>query len=139
MVIAVDAAGGDFYPENPIQGGIEALKSEETLNLIFVGPEDIITKELSSHSYDKNRVQVLHAPDIVTMDDPASAAIKTKKNSSIAVGISAHKEEKCDAFVSAGNTGALLAASTIILGKLEGVIRPTILQLHFQQFGVFLC
>lgn len=126
MVIAVDAAGGDFYPENPIQGGIEALKSDESLKLIFVGPEDIITKELSSHSYDKNRVQVLHAPDIVTMDDPASAALKTKKNSSIAVGISAHKDEKCDAFVSAGNTGALLAASTIILGKLEGVIRPTI-------------
>ena len=126
MVIAVDAAGGDFYPENPIKGGIEALNDDDSLNLIFVGPEDLITKELSLHTYDDNRVQVLHAPDVVTMNDSASAVLKSKKQSSISVGISAHKEDKCDAFVSAGNTGALLAASTIILGKLQGVLRPTI-------------
>lgn len=126
MVIAVDAAGGDHYPENPVKGGLEALKANDSLRILFTGPSDIIENMLSEQSYDSGRVDILHAPDIVTMDDPASAALKTKPNSSITVGIKAHKEGKCDAFVSAGNTGALLAASTIILGKLEGVHRPTI-------------
>lgn len=126
MVITVDAAGGDYYPENPVKGGLEALEANDSLRIIFAGPSDIIEKELEKHSYDSDRVEILHAPDIVTMDDSASAAIKTKPNSSIAAGIKAHKEGTCDAFVSAGNTGALLAASTLILGKLPGVHRPTI-------------
>ena len=126
MVIAVDAAGGDHYPENPVKGGLEALNANESLHILFTGPSDIIEKELSELSYDSGRVDILHAPEIVTMDDSASAALKNKPNSSISTGIKAHKEGRCDAFVSAGNTGALLAASTIILGKLEGVHRPTI-------------
>ncbi len=126
MIIAVDAAGGDFFPKNPIEGALFALNEDASLQIIFVGPEEILSEELQKHTYDKSRVQVIHAPEIIDMHDSPSAAVKSKRNSSITVGINLHKEGKCDAFVSAGNTGALLAASTFILGKLEGVLRPTI-------------
>ena len=126
MVIAVDAVGGDFYPGNPVQGALEALKENDQIKLILVGPEDLIKKELNEKSYDQQRLSILHAPQIVGMDESPSSAVKTKRESSIVKGISAHKQGECDAFVSAGNTGALLAASTLILGKLNGVSRPVI-------------
>ena len=126
MVIAVDAAGGDYFPKNPVEGAILALQEDASLQIILVGPEDLLEKELANYTYDKKRMEVVHAPEIIGMHDSPSAAVKSKRNSSISIGINLHKEGKCDAFVSAGNTGALLAASTFILGKLQGVLRPTI-------------
>lgn len=128
MIIAVDAVGGDHYPENPILGGLEALSQQPDLNILFVGPEKLIRSHLDKVEldYDSRRINVLHASEIITMDDSASAVLKDKQNSSISVGIQAHKAGDCDAFVSAGHTGALLAATTFILGKIEGVYRPTI-------------
>lgn len=126
MIVAVDAAGGDYFPKNPIEGALLALKEDPSLQIILIGPEDIINRELEKHSYDAQRLSVQYAAEIITMEDSPTAAVKTKRNSSISVGINLHKEGKCDAFVSAGNTGALLAASTFILGKLPGVLRPTI-------------
>lgn len=126
MLIAVDAVGGDHYPKNPVLGAIEALKVDDSIEVLLLGPEDLIQTELLGQEYDQNRLHIQHAPEIIGMQDSPSAAVKSKRSSSIAIGISAHKNGDCDAFVSAGNTGALLAASTLILGKLEGVIRPTI-------------
>ncbi len=126
MVIAVDAAGGDFYPANPVEGGILALAEYPTLQIIFVGPEAMIREELTKHEYDLDRVHVQDAPEIIGMEESPASAVKNKRNSSITIGLGMHKAGKCHAFVSAGNTGALLAASTFILGKLEGVSRPTI-------------
>ena len=126
MIVAVDAAGGDYYPGNPVEGALLAIKENSELTVLLVGPEEMINKELAKHEYDKSKVLVQHAPDIIGMDESPSQAVKGKRESSIVVGISLHKAGKCDAFVSAGNTGALLAASTFILGKLQGVLRPTI-------------
>jgi len=126
MIIAVDAVGGDHFPENPVQGGIQALREMPDLELLFVGPESLIKEELSRHTYDSGRVNILHAPEIISMQDSASAVLKEKKNSSISLGLQAHKAGKCHGFVSAGHTGALLTASTVFLGKIEGVYRPTI-------------
>ena len=126
MIVAVDAAGGDYFPKNPIEGAILALQENSSLEILLVGPEDMLNDELKNHSYDSNRLKVVHAPEIIGMDETPASAVKQKKNSSITVGVNLHKEGKCDAFVSAGNTGALLAASTLILGRLKGVARPTI-------------
>lgn len=126
MVIAVDAVGGDHFPENPILGGVMALEENDSLEILFVGPVDLIEKELEKYSYDQNRISILDAPEIVSMDDPSSAPVKSKPNSSINLGVKAIKSGSVNGFVSAGNTGALLMASTLFLGKLEGVIRPTI-------------
>lgn len=126
MVIAVDAVGGDFFPQNPILGAIKAIEEDDSLEILLVGPEKMIRNELEKHSHPAGKVHVLDAPEIIGMDESPTSAVKSKMDSSIAVGIGAHKKAQCSAFVSAGNTGALLAASTFILGKLEGVIRPTI-------------
>ncbi|MFN1834054.1 phosphate acyltransferase PlsX [Balneola sp. MJW-20] len=126
MIVAVDAAGGDYFPQNPIEGSIQAIREFDGLNILLLGPEELINKKLSEYDYDNSRITVHHAPDIIGMDESPAAAVKTKQQSSIVVGLGLQKAGKCDAFVSAGNTGALLAASTFILGKLEGVQRPTI-------------
>ena len=126
MIIAVDAVGGDHIPENPVKGSIQAVREKEDLTVVLVGREGMLKDELQNHEYDKNRISIQDAPEIIEMDAPPAQAIKTKKNSSIAVGLGMHKAGNCDAFISAGNTGALLAASTLLLGKLEGVVRPTI-------------
>ncbi len=126
MIVAVDAAGGDFYPKNPIEGALLAIEENKDLTVLLVGSEKIVKKELETHTYDEKRVLIYDAPQVIGMEESPSHAVKTKQQSSIVVGVGLHKAGKCDAFVSAGNTGALLAASMFILGKLEGVIRPTI-------------
>lgn len=126
MVIAVDAAGGDYYPESPVKGAVQAIEEHDNLNIVLVGPEEAIKEELGKIDYDTSRIMVQHAPEIIEMDESPAQAVKTKKNSSIVVGLGMQKAGKVDGFISAGNTGALLAASTFLLGKLKGVIRPTI-------------
>jgi len=126
MLIAVDAVGGDHFPGNPVLGAIEACKDNEDIQILLVGPEELIQEELNKHTTVHSRISVLNAPQIINMDEAPATAVKGKRQSSIVVGLSAQKEGLCEAFVSSGNTGALLAASTLILGKLEGVLRPTI-------------
>ncbi|MEL7834354.1 phosphate acyltransferase PlsX [Fodinibius sp. Rm-B-1B1-1] len=136
MIIAVDAAGGDHYPTSPVEGSIQAINENSSLTVVLVGPEDMINAELDGHEYNEERLLVQHAPEIVGMNESPAQAVKTKQNSSIVSGIGMHKAGKCDAFVSAGNTGALLAASTFLLGKLEGVSRPTIAAMYPTVNGV---
>lgn len=126
MIVAVDAAGGDHFPKNPVEGAILALQDDPSLDVLLIGPEDSIADELSGKEYDSERLHVQDAPQVIGMEESPSSAIKNKQQSSIVVGMGLHKVGKCDAFVSAGNTGALLAASAFILGRLEGVSRPTI-------------
>ncbi len=130
MIIAVDAVGGDYYPKSPVEGSIQAIKEDPNLTVVLVGPEDVINDELGNHDYDPERLVVQHAPEIIGMDESPAQAVKTKQNSSIVTGVGMHKKGKCNAFLSAGNTGALLAASTFLLGKLEGVSRPTIAAIY---------
>jgi glycerol-3-phosphate acyltransferase PlsX len=124
--VAVDAVGGDFFPQNPVQGAIQAVGEDKNLAVILVGPEKLCKDELEKQEYAGDRISVFNAPDIITMDDSPAAAVKNKPQASIPVGLTLHAKGQCDAFVSAGNTGALLAASAFILGRLEGVMRPSI-------------
>ncbi len=126
MIVAVDAAGGDYFPKNPVEGSLLALQDNAELEILLIGPEQSIRQELEGREYDKARIHIQDAPQVVGMDESPSSAIKNKQQSSIVVGMGLHKAGECQAFVSAGNTGALLAASTLILGRLQGVARPTI-------------
>ncbi len=130
MIVAVDAAGGDYFPKNPVEGALQAIAEDSSLTVILVGQEDPIREVLSAHDYDEKRVIVQHAPQIIGMEESPANAVKNKQQSSIVIGLGMHKAGKCDAFISAGNTGALLAASTFILGRLKGVLRPTIAALY---------
>lgn len=125
MKIVVDAMGGDFAPGNVIAGVIEAIK-EFNVPIVLIGQQDQIEAELKKYSYPKEMIEIVHAPEVVAMDDHAAIAIRQKKNSSITLGIGLLKKEGYSAFISAGNTGAVVAASTIVLGMIPGVDRPGI-------------
>ncbi len=125
MKIVVDAMGGDYAPESVVAGAIEAVK-EFDVDITLVGIAEQVQKELKKFRYPQGRIEVIHAPTIVGMDEPATISLRGKKDSSISVGINLLKEKGFDAFVSAGNTGAVVAASTINLGMLKGVERPAI-------------
>ncbi|HEX5009600.1 MAG TPA: phosphate acyltransferase PlsX [Planctomycetota bacterium] len=124
--IAIDAMGGDHAPGCVIEGVALAISrgvapAEE---LVLVGREEEIRPLLARHQV--QGVDVLHAPDIVAMDESAAAAIRSKRASSLVVAMKAVADGKAAAFVSAGNTGAVVAASTLVLGRLKGVARPGI-------------
>ena len=125
MRIVVDAMGGDHAPQNVIAGVVDAL-NEYQVPITLVGISQSIEKELSAYKYPKNLLEIIHAPEVVAMDDHAAVAIRQKKNSSITLGIGLLKKPGYDAFISAGNTGACVAASTIVLGMIPGVDRPGI-------------
>ncbi len=123
--------GGDHAPANVIAGAVDALvETRGRFTLLLVGQEDRIREELGKHpavsSLPTGCYEICHAREVIGFNDPATAPIKTKRDSSITVGITLHKEGKADAFVSAGHTGAMLSASTLLLGRIEGVSRPTI-------------
>ncbi len=125
--VVVDAMGGDFAPRNVVLGAYEAIREKgSSIEIILSGPEKIILDELKKNNIDSNLFIIKDAPDTITMHDSATTAIKAKKQSSIVVGITLLKDKAADAFVSAGNTGAVMTASTLILGRLKGISRPTI-------------
>jgi len=123
--IVVDAMGGDYAPESVVAGIVEALKEFDVF-ITLVGIQEQILAELKKYNYPKDRVEIIHAPTTIAMNEPATVSIRGKKDSSISVGVNLLKEQGYDAFVSAGNTGAVVAASTIFLGMLRGIERPAI-------------
>ncbi len=120
--------GGDFAPANVVRGSIDALAAGHTgLEILLVGPGELIRAELPAGGGDRApSLTVVEASEVITMKDGPTAALKQKKDSSIAVGLRLQTAGRADAFVSAGNTGAVMSASTLILGRIGGVSRPTI-------------
>jgi len=128
MRIVVDAMGGDHAPSATVSGSLLALDDSRypDLEIVLVGREDTIREELSSTPPLPAKLQIQHAEQVVSMKESPTKAIKHKPNSSIAVGINLLQSNEADAFVSAGNTGAVLTSSLLSLGRIEGVNRPTI-------------
>lgn len=121
--------GSDSAPLSELQGVSDfANIHQEAKNtqFFFIGKEDVIKQHLSSINLDNVDYKIIHTNEVVSMDDDATIALKQKKNSSIAVGIQMQKDGEIDAFLSAGNTGAMLSTSTVLLGRIKGVSRPTI-------------
>src|SRR6266850_2328317 len=119
MRIAVDAMGGDYAPQNIIAGAVDALRSYGKIQKLFlVGDTARIQVEPDS------RLQILHASEVIEMNDPPVQSVRRKKDSSMTRAIELVKQGEADAIVSAGNTGALLTASHLKLRTLEGVDRP---------------
>jgi glycerol-3-phosphate acyltransferase PlsX len=125
--IALDAMGGDFAPEVPVKGALAAAAElPEPCEIQLVGRQDEIQAVLSRHDAVADRFRIVDAPDVVGMGEKPLAAVRGKPRSSIAVGLGLQKRGEADAFISAGNTGAVMAASTILLGLHPGVERPAI-------------
>lgn len=126
MKIIVDAMGGDNAPNEIVNGCIDALQKEEGFNLLLVGDEHQIDAILKDRDFDKSRLEILNTCEVITGDDVPTVAIKKKCDSSMVVGLNMLKENKGDAFVSAGNSGALLTGSLLLVGRMKGVIRPAL-------------
>ncbi|MGB9771282.1 MAG: phosphate acyltransferase PlsX [Candidatus Kapaibacteriota bacterium] len=127
--IAVDTMGGDFAPLNEVQGAILAYRNREpftNFEIVLVGDESKIREAIKNYNPKEFNYSIVHAEEIVTMHDDPTAVIKKKRNSSLYKGIKLLAENYVDAFVSAGNTGAVLSTATVLLGRIEGVSRPTI-------------
>lgn len=136
--VVLDAMGGDNAPQAPVQGAVEALKENESMKLILVGRTEDIRKELSKYTYDENRIEIVHAEDVIGFDEPPVMAIRKKKNSSIVVGMNLVKKGEADAFVSAGSTGAILVGGQGVVGRIKGVERAPLAPLIPTTAGVSL-
>jgi glycerol-3-phosphate acyltransferase PlsX len=127
MKIALDAMGGDFGPPNIVGGAVMALREYPHIEKLFlVGDTPRIEKELAKHRCNDRRIEIVHATQVVEMSDGAVDAVRRKKDSSVSRAVDLVKKGDADAIVSAGHTGAAVAATTIKLRTLPGVDRPGI-------------
>ncbi|OHB64847.1 MAG: hypothetical protein A2Y77_16660 [Planctomycetes bacterium RBG_13_62_9] len=127
MRIAVDAMGGDHAPDEIIAGALEALsRLDREDSIVLVGPQELIEQKLAGHKYDKDRISIADAPDVIAMDEKPIDSLRKKPRSSIAVLAKLAKLDRTDAVISAGNTGACVAAFQMRMRTLPGVNRPGI-------------
>lgn len=131
--VALDAVGGDHAPSAIVAGAVRAVQeSAEPLHILLCGPQAAVEAELENAltgagGSAAEMLTVVDAPDVIAMDESPSQALKSKQNSSIHIGMGLVKAGRADAFASAGNTGAIMAAAYFILGRLPGVSRPSVI------------
>jgi phosphate acyltransferase len=126
MRIALDAMGGDYAPAVNIDGALDTISDFPDIHIILVGDESVLQQELKGKRYSSDRITLLHASQIVGMDESPSAAIRKKKDSSIRRGIELVKSGDADAFVSAGHSGVVMGTALLCLGTSDMVDRPAI-------------
>lgn len=128
MKIAVDCLGGDNSPRANVDGAVLALNKHDDLFVVFVGDEEGIKQALSTNNDAakvQSRIEIIHAPEVITGEERPTDALRSKKNSSMVRAINLLREdESVDALVSNGCTGSLVAASTLRIGRIKGIRRP---------------
>ncbi|MFI3325173.1 MAG: phosphate acyltransferase PlsX [Clostridia bacterium] len=137
MKIAVDAFGGDNAPLEIIKGCIDA-RNEYNIDIILTGDEEKIKSCAKENSLDISKIEILHAPDVITMEDEATDIVKAKSQSSMAIGLKAVKDGKADAFASAGNSGAVVVGATTIVKRIKGIKRVTFAPIMPKDKGFFI-
>lgn len=121
--VAVDAMGGDNAPVEIIKGAVEAINESNEVKVFIVGQEAIIDSELAKYSYNHDQVEVVNATEVIETAEPPVNAIRKKRDSSIVVAMKLVHDGKCDAYVSAGSTGATLVGGQLVVGRIKGVER----------------
>lgn len=122
--VAVDAMGGDNAPVEIVKGAIDAVNESSHVKVYLVGQEALINRELAKYTYNKEQVEVVPASEVIETAEPPVMAIRKKKDSSIVKALYLVKDGTCDAYVSAGSTGATLVGGQVIVGRIKGVERP---------------
>jgi len=125
MKILVDAMGSDHYPQPDVEGAVQAAR-EYGVEIVLVGNKEIIEPELAKHNVSGLRLSTVHASQLIEMQEHPAAAVRAKKDSSMVVGMEMLRQGQVDAFVSAGNSGGVLAAALLHLGRIKGVKRPAL-------------
>lgn len=122
--VAVDAMGGDNAPLEIVKGAVDAVNENKHIKVYLTGKEQVVRAELEKYKYDKERIEVVNAEEVIETAEPPVMAIRKKKDSSIVVAMNLVKNKECDAFVSAGSSGAILVGGQLIVGRIKGVERP---------------
>ena len=121
--VVVDAMGGDYAPEWIIRGAVEAINEGAKAQIILTGKEDVIKKELAKYTYDQSKIEVVNATEEITCHEAPVQAVRSKKDSSLVVGLNMVKNGEADAIISAGSSGAILAGGQLVVGRSKGVKR----------------
>lgn len=125
MKIIVDAMGGDLAPQAPVEAAARAAR-ELDVEIVLVGNTAVIEKELNKYEYPKDKVSIVHAPEVISNHEEPAKAVRSKKGASVVVAANLLKKGEGDAMLSMGNTGALLTAGLLIVGRIKGIIRPAL-------------
>lgn len=136
--VAVDAMGGDYAPEEPVKGAVDAVNQNKEIFVYLVGKEEVISQELAKYTYPENRIQIVNASEVIETGEAPVKAIREKKDSSMVVALQMVKKQEADAAVSSGSTGALLVGGQLIVGRLKGIHRPPLAPLIPTAKGVSL-
>jgi glycerol-3-phosphate acyltransferase PlsX len=130
--------GGDNAPVEIVKGAVEAVNDSSKVKVYLVGQEDVVNRELANYTYNKEQMEVVNATEIIEMAESPVMAIRKKKDSSLVKALNLVKDGTCDAFVSAGSTGATLVGGQVIVGRIKGVERPPLAPLIPTATGVSL-
>lgn len=122
--VAVDAMGGDNAPVEIVKGVVDAVLANDHVKVYLTGQEELVRRELEKYTYPADRIEVVNATEVIETAEPPVMAIRRKKDSSIVKALNLVKDGTCDAFVSAGSTGATLVGGQVIVGRIKGVERP---------------
>lgn len=136
--VAVDAMGGDNAPGEIVKGAVDAVNMRKDIQVLLVGKQDMVKEELKKYTYPKDQIRVVHAEEVIETAEPPVNAIRSKKNSSLVVGMNMVKQKEADAIVSAGSSGAILVGGQVIVGRIKGIERPPLAPLIPTEKGVSL-
>ncbi|HSP47063.1 MAG TPA: phosphate acyltransferase PlsX, partial [Clostridiaceae bacterium] len=137
MRIAVDGMGGDFAPVEVVHGCVLAVQ-EYGVEVTITGPKEVIEKELSKYEFDRSKIDILDAREVISLEEAPVMAMRRKKDSSLRRAFDLVKEKKADAVVSAGSTGALLAGGLLVIGRIKGIDRAALAALIPGKNGHFM-
>lgn len=129
MKIIIDGMGGDNAPAEIVKGAVDASKLTDH-EICIIGKSELIEAELEKCNYDPDKITVIDAREVIEMTDAPVKAVRTKKNSSMVKGLEMIKNGEGDLFISAGNTGALLAGGLFVLGRIQGIDRPALASIY---------
>lgn len=127
LKIVVDAMGGDNAPSEIVKGALDALADRDDFKIILTGDESLVKHELDKYTFDASRVELVHCSQVITNDDVPTSAVRSKRDSSLVVGLNILKNDiSAGGFVSAGSTGAVLTGGIMFIGRIKGVMRPAL-------------
>ncbi len=136
--VAVDAMGGDNAPTEIVKGAVDAVNENSKVKVYLTGKQEVIEKELAGYTYNKEQIEIVNATEVIETAEPPVMAIRKKKDSSIVAALNLVKDGVCDAFVSAGSSGAVLVGGQLIVGRIKGIERSPLAPLIPTEKGVSL-
>ena len=136
--VALDVMGGDNAPVEMVKGAVDAVNLNENIVVYLVGSKEDIERELAKYTYPEDRIERVYSTEVIETAEPPVMAVRKKKDSSIVRGLMLVKDGTCDAFVSAGSSGAVLVGGQLLIGRIKGVERPPLAPLIPTSKGVSL-